>query len=181
MINKLSANIARFIRNNNAQAASMEVLMFTLEVVFNAILVTSVILLVALATGRFGEAVVMLASYLALRFFSGGAHLPTSKLCNISSVAIFVGLIFLPVSYWNAGFILNLLAFFLVLVYAPTKDIMQLSRLGPKYTIHFKIISLAIVALNFWIQSPLIALAFMTQTLSITPAAYKAVSYLERR
>ena len=181
MIAKLSANIAKFIRNNNAQAASMEVLMFTLEVVLNATLVTLVILLIALVTGQFGEAVIMLASYLALRYFSGGAHLPTSKLCNISSVGIFIALMFLPVSYWNVGFLLNLLAFFLVFVYAPTKDIMQLNRLGPKYTMHFKILSLGIVALNFWIQSPLIALAFITQTLSITPAAYKAVSYLERR
>lgn len=178
---RLSTHIANFIRRNNPQAASMDVLMFSLEVVLNAAVVITAILFAGLVTGNFGKAAILLVSYIALRFFSGGVHLPTSKLCNIISIAMFLVLIYLPVSYWNAGFVLNCLAFFLILIYAPTKDIMHLNLLGPKYTMHFKVAGLLMVGLNFWLQMPSLALAFFAQTLSLTPAAYKAVHYFERR
>jgi len=181
LITKLATRIAVFIRNNNAQAASMDVLMFSLEVVLNALLVTITVLIVGLASGRFLDALMLLVAFVTLRFFSGGMHLPTSKLCNLISISIFLVLLFLPIPYWNVGFILNLLAFFLVIGYAPTKDIMHLNLLGPKYTMHFKIASILIVVSNFWLQSPELALAFFSQSLSLTPPAYNAVGYLERR
>jgi accessory gene regulator B len=180
MITRLSTNIANFIRQNHSQAASMDVLIFSLTVMLNATFVTAIILAVAAVTGRFLDAVILLASYLALRFFSGGMHLPTSRLCNVISVGLFIVLIHLPVAYWNTGLLLNSLAFIFVILFAPTKDIMHLNRMGPKYTIHFKIISMIIVASNFWLQSPVLALAFFAQAVSVTPVAYKAVSYLER-
>jgi accessory gene regulator B len=180
MITKLSANIAKFIRQNNPQAASMEVLMFSLTVLLNALFVTIFILAVAAVTGRLWDAVVLLAAYVILRFFSGGMHLPTSRLCNMMSIGLFVTLVHVTVPYWNTGFALHLIAFIIVVLYAPTKDIMHLSRLGPKYAIHFKIISIVIVGLNFWLQSPVLSLAFISQAISLTPVAYKAVSLLER-
>ena len=180
MIDKLSVRIANFIRQNNAQAASMDVLMFSLTVVLNTLFVIVVVLLIALVTGRVAEAAILFATFVVLRFFSGGMHLPTSTLCNTISISLFVILMFLPVPFWNAGLILNGIAFILVLLYAPTKDIMHLNLLGPKYTIHFKIVSVLLVAANFWIQSPLLALGFFTQCLTLTPIAYKGVTLLER-
>jgi len=181
MIQKLSLKIANFIRANNEKAASMEVLMFSLEVVLNAILVTLMIVTASIITGKFVEAMILLWSFVILRFFSGGMHLPTSKWCNAISTGLFVVLMHLPTPYWHVGFALNLLALLIVVVYAPTKDIMHLNLLGPKYTIHFKIASIALVAVNFWIQSPLMAMAYFSQAFTLLPLAYKAVKYLERR
>ncbi|TLS50497.1 hypothetical protein FE782_19195 [Paenibacillus antri] len=181
MIDKLSLRIATFIRQNNEQAASMDVLMFSLAVVLNAIFVAVMIIIIAIFTNRLPEALALLASFVTLRFFSGGMHLPTSKLCNFISIGLFVVLMLLPVSYWNAGLVLNSAALAFVLLFAPTKDIMHLNLLGPKYTIHFKIVCVLLVSVNFWIQSPILALAFFSQTLTLTPIAYKGVALFERR
>lgn len=181
MIEKLSVRIANFIQSNNKNAASMDVLMFSLTVVLNTLFVVIMILLIGAVTGRFVEAVILFVSFVGLRFFSGGMHLPTSRLCNTISIGLFVILMHLPVPFWSAGFILNALALVMVLFFAPTEDIMHLNLLGPKYTIHFKLVSLALVAANFWIQSPLLALGFFTQSLTLAPLAYKAVALIERR
>lgn len=176
MISRASTRIAEFIRNNNEQAASLAVLHFAIFIFLNAVLVTVMILGISAITGRFAEAVLLIASYVVLRFFSGGMHLPTSTLCNFFSTAMMLVLVHLPIGFWNAGLVLTVIAFVIVLLYAPTKDIMHLNKLGPKYTIHFKIASIVLIASNFLIQSPIMALAFIAQSISLTPAAYKAVS-----
>jgi accessory gene regulator B len=181
MIAKLSTNIAKFIRDHNDQAASTEVLMFSLVIVLNALLVTITVLGVSALTGRLGSAAIFLASYVTLRFFSGGMHLPTSRWCNTISIGVFLVLLHLPAAYWNAGLILNVISLLLIVFYAPTKDIMHLNLLGPKYTIHFKLMSIFIVGINFWLQSPILSLAFIAQAVSLTPVAYRGVSLLERR
>jgi len=181
MIARLSTSIARFIRKNNEQAASEEVLMYSLTIVLNAAFITVVVLGVSLITGRFAAAAIMLASFVFLRFFSGGMHLPSSQLCNALSIGSFVVLLHLPVDYWNTGFALNLIALILVAVLAPTNDMMQLNLLGPKFAILFKFVSIALVTSNFWIQSPAMSLALCSQAVSLTPIAYKAVALLERR
>jgi len=181
MIHKLSLKIANFIRNNNDQAASMDVLMFSLAVVLNAILVTLMIVTASIITGKFVEAMILLGSFVILRFFSGGMHLPTSNWCNVISTALFVVLMHLPVTYWYAGLVLNAITLLLVVVFAPTKDIMHLNLLGPKYTPHFKLASIALVAVNFWIQSPLMAMAYFSQALTLLPISYKLAESLERR
>ncbi|WP_309123214.1 accessory gene regulator B family protein [Paenibacillus sp.] len=179
MIAKLSNGIAKFIRENNEQAASMEVLVFSTIIVLNTVLVTFTVLVVAAFTGRLGEAAAMLFSYVLLRFFSGGMHLHTSKHCNTVSIGLFIVLLHLPIPYNDVGFYLNLVAVALVAWYAPTKDIMHLNKLGPKYTIHFKLIALMIVTANFWIASPILSLAFLAQALSLTPPAYKGAALLK--
>lgn len=181
MIEKISLNIANFIRNHNDKAASVEVLKFSTIIVLNTILVTVAIFGVALITGHAGVALILLSSYVVLRFFSGGVHFPSSMLCNVFSIVFFSILIHLPVERWGAGFALNIAALVLVIFFAPTKDVTHLSRLGPKYALHFKAISVALVLLNFWLQSPIVALAFLTQAVAVTPIAYRAVALLERR
>lgn len=181
MIEKISLNIANFIRSNNEKAASVEVLKFSAVIVLNTILVIVCIFGIALITGHAVTALILLSSYVILRFFSGGAHLPSSTLCNIFSIVSFTLLIHLPVEQWTTGLALNIAALVLVILYAPTKDVTHLGRLGPKYSLHFKAISVVLVLLNFWLQSPTVALAFLTQAVAATPIAYRAVALLERR
>lgn len=180
MIDKLSSSIADFIRNHNDQAASKEVLTFSIGIFLNTLLVTLIILGVAAVTGRFWNAVILLVSYVVLRYVSGGMHLPSSTICNVFSVAVFVSLIHIPVN-WNAALLLNGIALLLVLIYAPTKDILELSWLGPKYKVHLKIASVAIVVSNFFVQSPILALAFFVQALTLMPISYKFATLFERR
>jgi len=179
MITRLSSQIADFIRNNNDQAASKEVLMFSIGIVLNTLLVTLTVLGVSAITGHFIDAAIILFSYVVLRFVSGGMHLSTSTLCNAFSIGLFLILVHLPVSYWYEGMIMNCIAAVIVLFNAPTQDMMQLNWFGPKYTIHFKIIALMIVLINFWIQSPTVAIAFLTQALTLLKPAYKFAELLK--
>ena len=177
----MSLRIANFIRENNDRASSLDVLMFSLTIALNTLFIIIVVLGFGAVTGRFTEAVLTLFGFVLLRFFSGGFHLSTSGRCNLFSILTFCILMHLPIAYWNWGFVLNGVSLLLALIYAPTKDIMALNRLGPEYTLHFKIVTMVIIAANFWIQSPALALAFITQSISLTPIAYKAAALLERR
>ncbi|MCI3926323.1 accessory gene regulator B family protein [Paenibacillus sp. TRM 82003] len=181
MITKLSSNIADFIRENHEQSASKDVLMFSIGIVLNSLLVILTVVGISALTGRFGAAVVFLIAYVGLRFVSGGVHLPTSTLCNAFSISIFLVLLHLPIAYWNVGFALQGAAALLILLLAPTKDIMSLNRFGPKFTIHFKVVSFLVVCSNFWMQSPVVAAAFLLQAITLLPWSYRAVSLLERR
>lgn len=155
--------------------------MFSLTIVLNTLVIIIVVLGIGALTGRFSEAAVIFFGFVFLRFFSGGFHLPSSGLCNAFSIITFSILMHLPMVYWNGGLIVNLISLLLALIYAPTKDIMALNRLGPKYTVHFKIATVLIILSNFWIQSPALALAFIAQTLSLLPIAYRGAALFERR
>jgi len=181
MISRISSNIADFIRANNDRAASKEVLMFSIGIFLNTFIVTAIILGVSLITGRFWYAAGLLVSYVLLRFFSGGMHLPSSTLCNIVSVGVFVIVTHLPINWDNVGLILNILALIFVAIYAPTKDVTTLSWFGPKYGLHFKILCIFIVLSNFLMKSPMLSVAFFVQALTLLPISYKFAALFERR
>jgi accessory gene regulator B len=180
MINKLSAWIVQFIRKHHDQAASEEVLTFSISTLLNSLFTFLVILILSSLTGHAVEAIILMGAFIGLRYVSGGVHLSSSFGCNLFSICIMLGLIHLPVSFWNEGFILNSIAMILVSWLAP-KDIMHLNLAGPKYRYHFKVIGMVLVGSNFFIASPVVALAFIAQAISLTPIAYKAVDFFEKR
>jgi accessory gene regulator B len=180
MINKLSARIVQFIREHHEHAASEEVLTFSISTLLNSLFTFVVILILSSLTGHATEAIVLMGSFIALRYVSGGVHLRSSFGCNLFSICVMLGLIHWPVSFWHEGFILNCIAMILVAWLAP-KDIMHLNLAGPKYRHHFKAIGMVLVGLNFFIASPVVALAFIAQAISLTPIAYKAADFFEKR
>jgi accessory gene regulator B len=180
IIEKASLSLAKSIRANYPEAASEEVLKFSLNILINSVSSIIISLLVCLITGHFSAGILAILSYTLLRIFSGGVHLSSSITCCILSIIIFISSSHLVYNYFDLGLILDLTSIGIILFTAPSR-IEQVTRIDPKYYPVLKIISIMIIFTNFFIQSHIISTSFFIQSLLTTPISYKVVYFLERR
>ncbi|WP_310550169.1 accessory gene regulator ArgB-like protein [Paenibacillus glufosinatiresistens] len=167
-MNTLAHKIALSIKRSNAeQTASVEVMQYALGIILNTLLVIAGSALLGWMFGFMAQSLLCLAAFVLLRFFSGGFHLRTAAACNVSSIFICVGLPLLVPYAESVLFILNAAALILMLVFSPNPDInTQIpARLYPA----MKGISVVLVLINFFVQSSVIGLAFLAQSLTVIP------------
>lgn len=180
IIDRSALQLAKAIRRNDPNAASEAVLNYALVIVLNTICTIAIVLIVNLLTGYLIEGIITMFAFALLRSFSGGLHLKSSLFCTLFSAASLILISHIEIGYMYIGLILDLISIAILLVYAP-KGFENRSRLDPKYYPFLKVASILIVAANFYIHSPLLSLAFFTQALTTTRAAYFILSKLERR
>ncbi|AIQ46992.1 hypothetical protein R70723_14730 [Paenibacillus sp. FSL R7-0273] len=145
--------------------ASYAVLKFALAVLLNIAGVISFTLLLSLATGRTGEAVLILISFALLRQVSGGVHLKSGMACVAFTSALFTGLSYVQSGQLCVQF-MNVLSLLLVLLLAPI-GIDRQTRIPRRHWPKLKFIAAALVSFNFIIASPVIAAAFAAQSISL--------------
>jgi accessory gene regulator B len=180
ILDRSAHHIAKAIRKNNPDAASEELLTYPLIVILNAVGIIAIVLSTSLITQHFFEALIVLFYYPLLRYFSGGFHLKTSISCVIYSSVVTLIIVHINFNYQNIGFILDCISIFLLVIYAPTGK-STTSGIDPKYYPILKIISIILVASNFWIHSSLLSLTSLLQTLTVPTSMFKLVDYVERR
>lgn len=166
MLENLSGWIAAKIKNIVPEhPASYAVLKFALAIVLNVVFVVGFTLLVSLITGKVEEAVLILISFALLRQVSGGVHLKSGLGCVLFTTALFTAL-----SYVQAGMfyvqLMNGLSLLLVLLLAPI-GIDKQTRIPKKHWPKLKFIGAALVIMNIFIASPVIAASFMAQAVSL--------------
>jgi accessory gene regulator B len=167
---------AEYINKNVENSSSVAVLRMTLITIINFIIVAAAVLMICFFTGKLAEGVIALLCSPLLRYFSGGVHLKSSTACNIVSIIMFLLAAHIQTSYYYTGLSLMIIIIFILLFYAP-QGILNLSRLDVKYYPILKLISICIVASNFYFQSPLLSSVFFLQSLTLLPIAQKLVSY----
>jgi accessory gene regulator B len=175
----LSKRIASFIRQNDPNAASEAVLKYALTAILNTISTIVIVLLFSIFTSHFVEAVIVILSFMFLRYFSGGVHLRSSMNCIIVTSCLWIGLAHVSLDYWKAGMILNVLSLIIISIKAPN-GIENVSRMDPKYFPLLKVISMLIISSNFFIESPLLSTVFFAQSLTLLNFAYKFFNFMER-
>lgn len=180
IIEKASLRIAKSIRANYPEAASEDVLKFSLIILINTLSAIIISLIICGVTGHFLAGVIAIFSYTLLRFFSGGVHLSSSVSCCILSILIFVTIAHVSYSYWYTGFILDLISIIILIFTAPS-GIDQVTQVDPKYYPYLKIISIFIVSINLFIHSDIVSSAFFIQAMLTTSLSYKVVYIIERR
>jgi accessory gene regulator B len=167
MIDTLAEKMALSLKKMNVdETASVEVMKFSLIAILNA---ASILILTATAgyiTGKPWDTFLALTAFAVLRMFSGGYHLHSSDLCVAVSTLLFAAIPHIPMNTM-AVFVLNGVSFILVFLFAPSR-IENQTRIPPKYYPLLKIISALLVAVNFYLLSPAIALSFSVQALSLT-------------
>jgi len=168
MIERAARHLAVRIKNADPEhTASPAVLEYALTILLNTSLIVGVTLLIGWWTGKLASAAGALLAFASLRFFSGGFHFRSSAACSTASILLCVTIPFL--APWAEGHLaaIHLLCLILLLLFAPRLD----HRTTMPKTFHplLKYLSLAVVAANFFFQSPVAALAFLAQCLTILP------------
>ncbi|WP_410514994.1 accessory gene regulator B family protein [Paenibacillus sp. BR2-3] len=166
MIDMVAAKLAmRIKRTVPDHPASEAVLKFALALVINALLIIILSISISLFTGRTQETIIILISFAILRQLSGGLHLKSGIWCVIGSTVIITILSLLhPTHLWIQ--ILNVTGMLLALIYAPSR-IERQSRIPSRYYPFLKASSFLLVASNLWIQSPVLALSFFMQCITL--------------
>lgn len=182
VIDRWSLSAAKLIRANHKDAASEEVLFYSISLTINTLLAICISLTLCSITGHFVEAVLVVASYSVLRFFSGGVHMPSSVSCCIMSILLFTLTAHVQFDFYqfNLGYIFTAVSIVILFIYAP-QGIRNMSRIDEKYYPVLKLVSVSIVFSNFILHSSLLAVVFLIQSLLTTKTAYILIKLLERR
>lgn len=163
VISYLSSKIAVGI-NKRAQLSSVAKLEYALIGLINLVFTISIVIVFCLVTGNLMNGIISILGFMLLKRFSGGIHFQSANMCNIASALFVIISIYLTKVYWYNGFVLNLIALLLVVIYAPSG-----STAPESLHFRFKITAALIVSANFIFQSCLLANVFFIQAVT-TPS-----------
>lgn len=172
-VEHLATYLAESIQRNNPQSSSVPVLRFALISAINTMITILIVLMVTSITGHFLSGIMAVIAFPLLRYVSGGLHLKSPNLCNVVTASFMLLAIYIPADYWYTGIGLNVLAFTILLINAPSG--MKRNTMSPQYYPLLKVIALVIVSSNFVIQSPVLSLVFFIQSLTTSSLSQKLI------
>lgn len=166
MIEHLSNRLATKLKEiNPEETASVEVMSFALQGILHNTLTFMTALIGGMMLGQFWETFLAVIFFMALRLISGGFHFKSALACFIVSASVFIVIpMFEPNN--NVLLLINIISFLLVAIYAPS-NIKEHIRYPEKYYPIFKILSLAIVSINFFFLASIVTVAFFVQACSL--------------
>ncbi|REK67497.1 MAG: post-translational modification of quorum-sensing peptide protein [Cohnella sp.] len=140
-------------------------LTFGIHLLLNTVLTIGSAVVLGALSGRLADTMISLFAFALLRAVSGGYHFKSALICVIVSSATAAALPFIPLS--DAAIIgINILNILLILIYAPSRIDGQ-TRIPKRHYPKLKIISLVIASTNFLFASPLLALTWLVQSISL--------------
>mgnify|MGYP001298694246 CR=1 FL=1 len=164
MIDWISDRLAWKVKSmNSEETASVELLSYFFAFTLTNLLVIVITISFGIAFDTLKGTIVGMAGFALLRAVSGGYHIKSADLCVLLSSAMIILIPFIPLKNWHI-YLLTVISLFLAVLYAPSK-ISNQTNIPEKFHKHLKVISLAIIASNFFILSSVLALAFFIQSL----------------
>ncbi|MEC0233621.1 accessory gene regulator B family protein [Paenibacillus kribbensis] len=166
MLEGLSRRIAKGIKRADPEGpGSLEVLAYAIGIKLNWYTGLMLTVLFGWILGDMINALLAFFSFVVLRKFSGGFHFRSLTLCAVFSAALFASIPLIDLSH-NGTLLLTAMSALVVLWVAPNKSKdLNPSELDP----YLKWISIAIVLINFILQSPIVALSFTAQAVLLLP------------
>lgn len=167
-MNRLAHHISVRIKEANPEeTASVEIMQYALAIIFNSLIIFAGTALTGWLLGHFKDTMLFLISFSLLRFLSGGFHLKTAAACNLATILLCTmapTFIHIP-NQWV--WIPTAISLLIMLVLAPNPDH---NAQVPRHLFPLlKILAMALVILNFFMNSAVIGLAFVLQSLTIIP------------
>jgi accessory gene regulator B len=169
-IDRLANRIAEFIFQRAGRTPVYK-LKFAIKDLLYYLLFYIPIIISGIFTGRLLESLITPLVFSAIRRYSGGFHLSSATGCAAMSAAMVIIAIYMPGQYWYNGLVYTALSALAMAVFAPANV-----RVPQSQQLPFKWVSMGLVASNFFIQSHLLAMIFLLQSLTILP-----YDYLRRR
>ncbi|WP_017814496.1 accessory gene regulator B family protein [Paenibacillus shenyangensis] len=145
--------------------ADQEVLRWQINIYLNYLGTLILVIVCSLFTGKIIESLLSMFIFIVIRKFSGGVHLRSITACTLLSALIFCVIPLIKVDHIG---IFNIIAGTIFLFYGPSfKDEVTIkSRFS---NLQLKLICIAIVSSNFIIDSPVLALTFLSQAIFVLP------------
>lgn len=179
-IDRSATAIASSIRKHNPEAASQAVLFYALSLLINVVVTILIVVVISSITDHLNKALIVILLFTALRVVSGGAHMSSSLVCCIVSCFIFIASSHIEYNFFYLGFIFNTIALGILVKTAP-QGIEGVSRIDKKYYPLLKLLSVIIVASNYYFQLDYLATAFFIQALHTTKLFENSIQSIERR
>ncbi|AOZ91282.1 accessory gene regulator B family protein [Paenibacillus crassostreae] len=166
MIEIIAMKMARRIKSKVPNhPSSIVILKHAIAILLNTFFIILLSLVVSYVTGNVKEIIIILVSFALLRLVSGGMHLKSGDSCVLLTTTLFTFLLFVNLSLGQM-YILTSICLILVFIYSPSR-IENQSRIPKKYYGILKMISVLLVATNFWILSPILTATFFVQALTL--------------
>lgn len=172
MIEAISERVSSYLyRHNEKQDVSRAVMKFALIGILTNGIIVVLSLLIGWADGMFAGTLLSLLSMAALRFLAGGHHISPPMLCVVLSTLAVTLTPFVPDSPYivYGGTIASLL---IAGIFAPA-DLEKSTRISKRMLRWMKYASVLLVAVNFFVQSYIVATAFFI--VSLTLISFKGV------
>ncbi|OMF50907.1 accessory gene regulator ArgB-like protein [Paenibacillus peoriae] len=166
MLERLSRRIALGIKRADPDGpGSADVLTYIIAIKLNWYSGLILTLLFGWVLGDILNALLAFFSFVVLRKYSGGLHFKSLTVCAVFSAALFASIPLIHLGH-DGTLLLTSISALVVLCVAPNNfEDINPSKIDP----YLKWVSLAIVLINFIIQSPVIALSFAAQAILLLP------------
>lgn len=179
-IDKIALRLAKYIRENNPEGPSQEVLFFALVLVLGSFISIGVTLIISIFTGHTEAFLTIFIIFMLMRLGSGGVHFQSSLICCIVTIIVLSGLPFIHISYWYSGFIITCLSLMIVIKYTPD-ELRKHHWISPSMFPYLFAFTIIVVLSNFFIQNSFVSLGIAAQTFTMPPRVQKIILSLERR
>ncbi|MBP2111378.1 accessory gene regulator ArgB-like protein [Paenibacillus silagei] len=167
-MNLLANKIAISIKNANPEEThSVEIMQYSLGIILNTLLIIVSTAVIGLFAGRFAECMLFLLSFCTLRLASGGFHLKTAMACNIATTLLSTLLPSLIILSESGFWVASSFSLIMMILFAPNPD--RNARIPASIYPLLKLISIVMVFTNFFLQSTVLGLAFLVQSLTVIP------------
>lgn len=167
-MNSLANRIAVSIKKANPEEThSVEIMEYSLGIILNTLLIIVCTAIIGLFLGHFAECMAFLLCFCILRLSSGGFHLKTALACNIVTTLISTTLPSFITLSDSTLWIANLFSLVIMVGFAPNPD--KNVKIPTSIYPLLKLVSIAIVSSNFFLQSTVIGLGFLVQSLTVIP------------
>ncbi len=166
MVETVALKIANALKKIEPEkTASIEVMKFALEAIINAFITIFFIAIIGLVTGKPVATLIGFVGFAILRFFSGGLHLKSAVHCSIVSAILISVAPHIPLST-NLVLTIGIVTLIIIIIFAPS-NIEGHARIPSQYFFVLKLISLFIVATNFYFMNSTICIVFAIQAITI--------------
>lgn len=167
MIDTWSRNMALCIKAADPQnTGSVEKMDYAIGVYLNFFITVILTACLGALTGKLEEAMICLALFNVIRFFSGGLHLPHTY-CVLVTSAIFGVLPFVDTTR-TCVLLFTVTALIMFAIFAPNIN-PETTTLDAKHYPAWRLISVILAASNLIFMSELFALALLVQAVLVIP------------
>jgi Membrane protein putatively involved in post-translational modification of the autoinducing quorum-sensing peptide len=162
---KLADNLAVRIHSANPQhSVSLQVQRYAIETLITNSIIISISLVIGSIFSQASQVLLSLIAFLLLRFITGGRHFSSPTACILTTIAAFnvIPILAKYIPNDTVTFSLTLGSLLLCIVFAP-----QGKRAIVKQHQLIKLAGGAIIALNFFAMSPVLAITFFLQAATL--------------
>jgi accessory gene regulator B len=152
MIESAASSIAeRLNKYTGNKNISIDFVRYRIAEILHVIIIFSVSITISIFTGKTIDTILALIAFGVLRKLSGGFHLKTLEGCQIFTIILVTAITFI---HSSNIMLINLVTLLLLIIFSKKKQ-------------SYKVISSLLVASNFVIQSEIVAISFLAQSLTL--------------